>query len=442
MTVVGGGDAFVDGTQYDVLKADGGIRAGTAFAAIDLPAPTPLLSFDAQQLRDRVRIIADVQSYTTVAKNAGQRALAQQLDRIVPLSSGELRRTLGAMQRLNSEVEFGAAFDSLDPSVHARHSQASLSGPRKHARTLHDRMTALRIATLAAPEGAPAALALAGGDAASAGQGMWKTSFTLQGGQGERHDVDGLTLGFDRRIGENLTAGVSFAHAANEVQPDSGRIGLDRDQSSIRSGLAAVYGSYFDRRWHLSGTLATGRNDYESRRSIVVGPLALPAASSHRGTVTATSMETGYLVPAGQGWLDPYLNLQHTQVAEQGFSEAGSGAAGLVIAARRTRELLSTLGVRWSQIFERGNGAFVTPEIGVGWLHDFSRAPSIRASYVGAPAAGFTIEGAPVQREGAVLGLGLNYRTQRGMTGSIRYSGELRRGETSHGVVGEFRVEF
>lgn len=441
MTVLRGDDAFVDGTQYDVLKADGGLRAGTAFSSIELPAPTPLLSFGAQQLRDRVRITADVQSFTSVAKNAGQRAIAQQLDRVVPLSSGELRRTLGAMQRLNSDAEFGTAFDSLDPSVHARHSQASLSGPRKHARTLHDRMTALRIGALAVPEDAPSRRAWTG-DAGASGQGLWKTSFTLQGGQGERHDVDGLALGFDRRIGENLTAGVSFAHAANQVLPDPVRPGLERDQSHVRSGLAAVYGGYFDRRWHLSGTLATGRNDYESRRSIVVGTVASPASSSHRGTVTATSLEAGYLLPTGHGWLDPYLHLQHTQVAERGFSESGSGAAGLVIAARRTRELLSTLGVRWSQIFERGNGAFVTPEVGIGWLHDFSRTPSVQAAFVGAPTAGFTIEGAPVQREGAVLGLGLNYRTTRGITGSIRYSGELRRGEATHGVIGEFRVEF
>lgn len=442
MTVVDGGGAFVDGSTYDVLKADGGIRAGTAFAAIELPAPTLLLSFDARQLRDRVRITADVQSFTTVAKNAGQRALAQQLDRIVPLSSGELRHTLGAIQRLNSEPEFGAAFDSLDPAVHARRSQASLSGPRKHARTLHDRMTALRIGQLATPDGAPSRLALAGGDDPASGRGLWKTSFTLQGGQGERHDVDGLALGFDRRLGENLSAGVSFAHAANELQPDAARIGLEPERSRVRSGLAAVYGEYFDSRWHVGGTLATGRNDYESRRSITIGTLGASASSNHRGTVTAASLEAGYLLPAGRGWLDPYLHLQHTQVAEQGFSEAGGAAAGLVVSARRTRELLSTLGVRWSQVFERGHGAFVTPELGIGWLHDFSRTPAIRAAFAGAPAAGFTVEGAPVQRDGAVLGLGLNYRTRGGTTGSIRYSGELRRGEATHGVVGELRVEF
>ena len=156
----------------------------------------------------------------------------------------------------------------------------------------------------------------------------------------------------------------------------------------------------------------------------------------------ATSVEAGYLVPAGRGWLDPFVNVQHTQLKEEGFSEAGSGAAGLVIAARSTRELLSTLGVRWSQIFERGNGAFATPELSLGWLHDFSRAQRIHASYVGAPGAGFSIDGAPVRRDGAVVGLGFNHRTMRGMTGAIRYSGELRGGDTAHSVVGEFRYEF
>lgn len=442
MTVVSGLDAFVDGTRYDVLKADGGIRAGTAFAAIELPEPTRLLSFDAQQLSDRVRITADVQSYTTVARNQGERAIAQQLDRLVPLATGELRYTLGTIQRLSSDSEFSAAFDGLNPAVHERHSRASLGGPRRHARTLHDRMTALRIGTLAAPDGPPARLTLGGGDGAAFGHGLWKTSFTQQGRQGVQHDVGGLALGFDRRLGETLTAGVSFARADNEVRPGVARPGLDGDETTIRSGLAAVYGSYFDRRWHLSGTVATGRNDYQTQRTIVVGPLSSAANSQHRGTVLATSVEAGYLVPAGRGWLDPFVNVQHTQLKEEGFSEAGSGAAGLVIAARSTRELLSTLGVRWSQIFERGNGAFATPELSLGWLHDFSRAQRIHASYVGAPGAGFSIDGAPVRRDGAVVGLGFNHRTMRGMTGAIRYSGELRGGDTAHSVVGEFRYEF
>ncbi|WP_341888332.1 autotransporter outer membrane beta-barrel domain-containing protein [Variovorax sp. YR752] len=442
MTVVDARDAFVDGTTYDVLTADGGIRAGTAFAAIELPQPTRLLSFDAQQLRDRVRITADVQSYTSVAKDKGERAIARQLDRIVPLATGELRYTLGAIQRLSSDSEFSAAFDALDPALHQRHSRASLGGPRRHAQTLHDRMSTLRIGTLAAPDGPPARLAPGGGDGASFGHGMWKTSFTQQGRQGVEHDVDGLALGFDRRIGQTLTAGVSFARADNEVRPGVTRVGLDSDQTTIRSGLAAVYGSYFDRRWHLSGTLSTGRNDYRTQRTIVVGPLGSAANSQHRGTLLATSLEAGYLVPAGRGWLDPFVSVQHTQLKEQGFSEAGSGAAGLVIAARSTRELLSTLGMRWSQIFERGNGAFATPELSLGWLRDFSPASRIHASYVGAPGAGFAIDGEPVLRNGAVVGLGFNYRTTRGMTGAIRYSGELRGADTAHSVIGEFRYEF
>jgi outer membrane autotransporter protein len=98
--------------------------------------------------------------------------------------------------------------------------------------------------------------------------------------------------------------------------------------------------------------------------------------------------------------------------------------------------------VRWSQIFERGNGAFATPELSLGWLHDFSRARTIRASYVGAPSAAFSIDGTPVQRNGAVVGLGFNYRTTRGTTGAIRYSGELRGDDAAHGVIGELRYEF
>jgi outer membrane autotransporter protein len=453
MSVSRGPGAYVDGTMYDVLLADGGIAAGSAFESIELPDPTRLLAFSAQQLPDSLRIEIDVKSFTTVATTANELSIAGNLDRILPRVKGDLNAALGTIQTLTRDADFATAFASLSPAAYEHYSRASLSSLQQYGQTLQDRMTALHVAAVPGAPGEPVRVAFDGSlgrllaapeERADRAHGVWMKAFAQRGKQdahatvnGYDHSLAGLALGIDQRFGSSFLAGLSIGQASNTVKAD-----LDRSDADITSRLFALYGSYFDRALYVDGTLSAGRNDYDTRRTIVVGPTATPVTSRHRGNVLAASLGAGTLVRAGSSWLDPFASLQYTRLTEDGFSENGSGA-GLVVAGRTTRALVSNVGLRWLQVFGAAGDATWTPEASLAWLHDFDRSGHlINAAYLDAPDASFSIAGQPVGKNGAVLGLGVTYRTSRGLATFLRYKGEFRSHYAAHGVVGELRYEF
>jgi outer membrane autotransporter protein len=139
-------------------------------------------------------------------------------------------------------------------------------------------------------------------------------------------------------------------------------------------------------------------------------------------------------------WLEPFVSVQYTRLKEKAFSETGSGAES--VEARSANGLVSTVGARLSRPIQDGDGASWTPQASLAWLHDYSKHQVINASYVDVPDSSFSIEGQPIQRNGALLGFGVSYRSKGGMTSTLQYNGEFRDQFRSHGFAGEFRFEF
>jgi hypothetical protein len=143
MKIVRGGGAYVNGAAYDVLVASNGIQSGTTFSRIELPEDTRLLKFRTEQLSDSVVVKADVTSFTTVAGTPNQMAVARNLDRILPTTTGNLNQMLGKIQVL-PDAQFASAFTSMSPAVYAGYTASTFNSVQQYANVLQDRMTALR----------------------------------------------------------------------------------------------------------------------------------------------------------------------------------------------------------------------------------------------------------------------------------------------------------
>jgi outer membrane autotransporter protein len=104
--------------------------------------------------------------------------------------------------------------------------------------------------------------------------------------------------------------------------------------------------------------------------------------------------------------------------------------------------LTSELGLRLARIFKTRYGSLI-PEASAAWSYDFDIDHRvITASFEGSPGAAFSIDGQPVERNGAVLGAGLTFIHKSGFSTSLRYRGEFREKFESHGVIGELRFIF
>ena len=455
MKIVRGGGAYVNGTAFDVLTAGNGIQSGTAFSRVELPDDTRLLKFHSEQLSDGVRVKADAASFTTVAGTPNQMAVARNLDRILPRTSGDLNDLLGKIQVM-PEGQFASAFASMSPAVYAGYTASTFNTVQQYTNVLQDRMTALRASefsparTAGALSGEPVRLAYAGKgladvlDASEAerarSSGLWLRGFSQKGDQNATEDMNGFdyrltgtTIGYDHRWTNGLSAGVSFGAVRNTVNVDS-----NVSQGDIDSKMGSIYAGYFDQRWYLNGALSAGRNKYDTRRTNMVDQSTI--SSAHNGDVLAAALGVGRYVPLEAWWAEPLATLQFTRLKEEAFSETGNGA--MDIPARISDGLVSTLGVRLSRPIQDGNGATWVPQASLAWLHDFSKNQVLNASYAGAPDSSFSIDGQPIQRNGALLGFGVNYRSKGGLTSTFQYTGEFRDQFRAHTLAGEFRFEF
>jgi outer membrane autotransporter protein len=447
---------YVDGTTYEVLRADGGFAAGTTFDRIELPAPTRLVGFSTQQLADAFNVRADVLSFTTVAGAPNAQRVAGHLDRVLPTARGDLRQALRTIQNMASDAEFGTAFASLSPAMYEQGTRAGMTSATQFVQTVEQRTGALQVgarADAARLAEQPIRLASSGGarqvlEAAEQRRaqpyGVWMQAFAQRGDQdpgaefsGYGFDLAGFAIGVDHRFGNAFSAGLSFGRVQNTVESD-----LAGNSADVDSNLLALYGSYARGNAYVDGTLSAGNVRYDSRRTIVVASTTTPVASKHDAKVLALGLGAGVLVRAGEHWLDPFVRLRYTRLKEDAFAESGSGI-GLAVAARPTDALVSELGVRWTRVYGASGNASFAPEASVAWLHDFGRDDRlINAAYLDAPDASFAIEGQPVERNGARASLGVTYRSNSGFVSFLRYTAELRSGYRAQAVIGEIRYEF
>jgi uncharacterized protein YhjY with autotransporter beta-barrel domain len=457
LKVIRGPGAYVDGRTYDILTGD---AVNGWFTSEGMPEPTRLVSFVVNPPRDHVEIEAQVNSFRTVTNNATHRKIATYLDRILPAAKGDLAYTLGEIQLLSEPGEFNTAFSSLSPDSYENFTTATFGSTWQYIKSLQQRMNTVRSYGRTAGselQTKPILLAYSGSDA-SLGQfftpgqpsqvqgknGLWFNAFGQWGDQDEEdgftgfdHDLWGTTLGFDHTFGDKLMAGLSLGYSRTDID-------LDRHlgDGDIKSLFGSLYGSYFNKNAYIEAAFSYGRNWYENRRLVMIGPIQRRASSEHDGDVFSGYLGAGYYFNLKDWALGPFGSLRYVYLDEESFRETGAGSVSLWGDSRKTDSLVSELGLQVKRAFGTKYGNLI-PELSAAWSYDFDIDDRvITTSFAGSPGASFSLDGQDVEKHGAILGAGLTFIHQSGFSTSLRYSGEFRGDYKSNGVMGEIRFSF
>jgi len=448
-------------TAYDVIIATNG--AENSFISTNLPGAHPLLSFDFNQLSDRVQVKTLGISFTTMAHNEVELAVANYLDQIlVPGDTNDLGSVLDTMQQME-ESEFSPAFSSLSPDSYDAYTRAAHGTILQHSKNMQQRLTTLRWAadrrndSETSQSSAPANMLLASssddlGEVLSRERqraerdpnGVWADTFgqwsDQQGNDGHtgfEYDVWGMTVGYDRAINNRLTLGLSGAYATTSVDLDN-----DRGAGDIDNFSGSLYGSYDCDNLHFEGVFSYGNNRYESHRNLQIDGISRRARSSHDGQATGVFFSGGYPYQLKKWTLEPFASVQYTHLDEDSFSETGAGGVNLLVDGRQTDSLVSELGLRLGRVIKAKSFTFV-PELNLAWNYDFGIDDRVlSASFAGSPGASFRIPGQDVEPSGVTAGAGLTFLFHNDITTSVRYKGEFRDDYSGHAVVGELRFSF
>lgn len=225
--------------------------------------------------------------------------------------------------------------------------------------------------------------------------------------------LGGVVFGVDKRLTENLTAGAYAGWNTIDVSPDG-----QSDKSQIDTYFGGAYLGYSQDKWHLSGQVAYGRQNFDVTRSIFgVGDRL---TSDYRGNVFAGKVELGYdIAQLGAYTITPYVAGTYIYSRSDAFSETGVGG---VSSGKSNSDLLRPeIGVKVGgkkQVGKKGAKLGVYGKAAL--THDITK--SRRDLSIGG--AEFTTEGGRRGKTNVVLGLTTEYNFNDKL--SIYGGGEVR----------------
>ncbi|MCZ8393582.1 autotransporter outer membrane beta-barrel domain-containing protein [Achromobacter xylosoxidans] len=460
--------AYAESTVYNILHA-GGTFNGTRFAGVtsDLAYLAPTLSYSANDqdvnltlTRKQVQPGGDP---SLPGPDSGGNPPARPI-RFADLVSG--RNAVAAANAVDGmptgnelyghalTLPSGAPqsfFSALSGASHAN-AIAALQGLGAQARSVpFSRLRAnlgagMRAgsptAAVGASDAAPPSSALPAGGAQPAWAelvGNWQRLGATGDTSEVRMHTGGIFAGADGAIGRGWRLGGALGYTDSNLRTD----GVD-GKTDISSYSAVVYGGKaFDAGAGKLNLLLGGAytwHDIHSKRRVAAGGLDQTLRANYGASTAQVFTELGWTLKAGDTLtLEPYAGLAWANLRNRAFQESG-GSAALSGASQGNRTTTSTLGLRGSQTLMLGSFQG-TLTAGAGWRHAFGDVnPTSRLAFDAGNA--FTVAGAPIARNAAVLEAGLDAKVGRSASVGLSYAGQFGSGNQDHSATLEWRWAF
>jgi outer membrane autotransporter protein len=186
---------------------------------------------------------------------------------------------------------------------------------------------------------------------------------------------------------------------------------------------------------------------YDVNRGIVLPGLSRTASSSYGGDDVA--LDVGVSRPwQYDAWqITPRVGLSYFLIGQDTANESGAGSLDLTVDPAALDSLRSRAGVTVSQPMMMGGMQFL-PELRAAWTHEFmDNHGSTLAFLAGAPANGFTQQGALVGRDAADLGAGASFAiAQTTLPGQlsafVQYDASIAAHQTNNAVAAGLKLNW
>ncbi len=421
--------AVADGA---IVTAQGGISG--EFAAVS--GETRDAQFALSYSATRVQLVPLPDGFEGLAQSGNERGVAAALDALLNGASG-LAARLGALPvnqiALDLNALSGAGYTALEENavsathvfqdmMAARLGAPATGLPTDDAGAVPGQISAgrdpLGFGTLLAAAGTVATDASSAGPGAGLGVHPWIASYGrfdhISGTDttpGMQSDGGALVIGMDAplHIGWTDRAGAGAAFSYDFA--DIGAPGLSSaHQQGYRGSLYGWAG--LGAAW-IGGSLDYAHLTAQVSRMVGFGfdqgmTNVTPDGDSFSGQVIAARPVT-----AGGFALMPQIRLQGLDYSQGGFTEPGETGAELTIRGHDRGSFRSVLGVTAARPVTFESGPVITPQIGLGWAHEFlDPTARLDASFV-AGGPGFETTGTNPGRDSLLAGASLSGRVGR-----------------------------
>jgi uncharacterized protein with beta-barrel porin domain len=263
----------------------------------------------------------------------------------------------------------------------------------------------------------------------------WGTWAAAYGAQAKRdadtvsgsHALDarngGGAAGVDYRVSASTVIGAAMSGGFTNWGVDT--LGSGRGDM-VQAGL---YSSTRLGNGYVSAAATYGWHDLGTSRTVVLPGAFDRLDASFRAQSYGGRIEAGYRIALMNFGITPYAAGQAQSFHTPAYSETGlAGGSGfaLAYAAQSSSQIRSELGSRFDGRFVMLDGGSELILRGrAAWLHDYSDRITAAASFQVLPGTEFTVTGAPVVRDAALVSLGSELRFARGFSLASKVDAEL-----------------
>lgn len=422
-------------TSYTILSSASGITG--SFASVVDPFGSAFPFLDVALSNSGTALSAAVEpdsaAFATFQGSANQQAVGS------ALASLPSSNTLLQSAAMLSAAAAPAAFDLLSGQIYA----SAATVLQQQSSYLREAIGArLRQASAGGALGGPATAALAPGWAPT----LWVQAYGGWGGT----DATANTAELSRSIG-GVVGGIDTA--LGDTALGSWRVGLagGYSQSSYSVDALASSGSadsydlsaYAGAQWGdvaLRLGAAYAWHDLSASRTVVLPGIVNAVSSDYSGNTAQVFGELAYGFAAGPTRIEPFAALSYVHLDLGAFTEAG-GAAALTGASLTQDNTFTALGLRASQSVALGGGTLTARGI-LAWQYAFGDITPEATLAFASGSTPFTVSGAPIGRNAALMGVGLDYRVSSALSVGVAYSGAVSDVGQDNAVNGRLSISF
>lgn len=439
---VGPDSTYTTGLNYTILSAAGGVKGAFDQARSSYAYLTPKLEYTPTAVtlelaKRQVPVNPDVPSgpdvpsrdiqFNDLAITGNQRSVARALQSL-PQNSDLYKRILtlgegappGAFDNLSGEAHAGASGGLQSSSIAAQavplsHLRRGLSaGMMPGAATADAGFSDAPIAKSVLPSSAalPAWAEVVG---------SWQTQDASDTAANSTQRTGGLFIGADHAIGNGWRVGAAVGYTDSTIRTNDRNSKVD-----VSSYSATLYGGRaFDAGAGKLNLLMGGAytwHDLSTTRGINAAGLNERVSADYGASTTQLFTELGYAMPFGDSTIEPFAGVAWSDSRTRGFSESG-GSAALNGKSKSDTQSTTTLGLRAQTPFTLASTSG-TVRGSLGWRHAFGSVTSESTlAFNGGQA--FTVTGAPIARDAALLELGAEFAISRNAVLGLGYTGQL-----------------
>jgi outer membrane autotransporter protein len=252
--------------------------------------------------------------------------------------------------------------------------------------------------------------------------GNWRT-FGGNGSAARLKESDGgVFIGGDHAIGSGWRLGGAVGYTGSHASLKDRASTADVDSYSATVYAGKAYPAGPGRIEWTVGAAYTW-HDVDTQRDTAAAGLGDTLEASYHASTAQVFTELGYHLPVGDGMaLQPFAGVNYSDLRTRGFSESG-GAAALDGQAQRNSVTATTLGLRGEARFESA-GLPGRVHAMAGWRHAFGDLDPSTTMVMG-DSVPFTVAGAPIAQDAAVMEIGVDMRVTKATTVGVAYTGQF-----------------